>query len=344
MIRFSAVLVVIAVAVLIGGVATSTLLLVYVAIILSAAALIALAIGVARKRDELFGGPGQRPVGDVMGSAAGQPYLSGQSGGYAAGGQGYTGQSYPGQGYTGQSYSGTVANARVTSAPGRSAPLPSSRSVTETRADLQALPDTPRPGNPADADATRTDLPPVRPDSQPPSGGPLPSRLTGSRPAGADETRLDLSPVLDDKDLNDKVVPSRPLTGGAASGGETSGGGASRAPETRYDLPALGENRGSGAASGLTSGLTSGPASSAPETRSDLPAQPDTQGQHGTSSAPESKPLTDGNQVAIIPGVPRYHAPGCILIRFMDSEDLEMKTLDEAKAAGCTPCTACQSD
>ncbi len=56
MIRFSAGLVVVAIGVLIGGVATSKLSLVYVAIAVSAVALVALAIGVALKRDELFGG------------------------------------------------------------------------------------------------------------------------------------------------------------------------------------------------------------------------------------------------------------------------------------------------
>jgi hypothetical protein len=54
-IRFSAGLVVVAIGVLIGGIATSKLLLVYVAIGLSVAALLALAIGVALKREELFG-------------------------------------------------------------------------------------------------------------------------------------------------------------------------------------------------------------------------------------------------------------------------------------------------
>jgi hypothetical protein len=54
-IRFSAALVVVAIGVLIGGVATSKLTLVYIAIGVSAAALVLLAIGVALKREELFG-------------------------------------------------------------------------------------------------------------------------------------------------------------------------------------------------------------------------------------------------------------------------------------------------
>ena len=69
MIRFSAGLVVVAIGVLIGGVATSKLSLVYVAIAVSAVALVVLAIGVALKRDELFGGgPESAPAGAGAGS------------------------------------------------------------------------------------------------------------------------------------------------------------------------------------------------------------------------------------------------------------------------------------
>ena len=55
MIRFSAALVAVAIGVLIGGIATSKLVLVYIAIAASAVALLALAVGVLLKRDELFG-------------------------------------------------------------------------------------------------------------------------------------------------------------------------------------------------------------------------------------------------------------------------------------------------
>ena len=64
MIRFSAALVAVAIGVLIGGIATSKLLLVYIAIVVSAVALVALAIGVVLKREELFGeGQGLVPAG-----------------------------------------------------------------------------------------------------------------------------------------------------------------------------------------------------------------------------------------------------------------------------------------
>jgi len=72
-IRFSAVLVVVAIGVLIGGIATSKLLLVYVAIGLSAAALVALAIGVVLKREELFSEQGQALAPAAAGAGADEP-------------------------------------------------------------------------------------------------------------------------------------------------------------------------------------------------------------------------------------------------------------------------------
>jgi hypothetical protein len=71
-IRFSAGLVVVAIGVLIGGVATSKLSLVYVAIAVSAVALVVLAIGVALKRNELFGG-GSRACARSGGRGLGNP-------------------------------------------------------------------------------------------------------------------------------------------------------------------------------------------------------------------------------------------------------------------------------
>ena len=48
--------------------------------------------------------------------------------------------------------------------------------------------------------------------------------------------------------------------------------------------------------------------------------------------------------VTVIPGVPRYHDPDCILIRFMDEADIARKSIPEAQAANCTPCAACQPE
>jgi hypothetical protein len=75
-IRFSAALVAVAIGVLIGGVVASELLLVYIAIALSAVALVALAAGVMLKRGELFGeGQGLAPA-----QAGASPGLPGRSG------------------------------------------------------------------------------------------------------------------------------------------------------------------------------------------------------------------------------------------------------------------------
>jgi hypothetical protein len=50
------------------------------------------------------------------------------------------------------------------------------------------------------------------------------------------------------------------------------------------------------------------------------------------------------DEVAVVPGVPRYHRRGCILIRFLSDGDLETTTRREAEAAGSVSCKACQAD
>ena len=49
-------------------------------------------------------------------------------------------------------------------------------------------------------------------------------------------------------------------------------------------------------------------------------------------------------QVTVVPGVPRYHEPNCILIRFMPADDVHRMSVPEAEEAGCTPCRACQPE
>jgi hypothetical protein len=50
------------------------------------------------------------------------------------------------------------------------------------------------------------------------------------------------------------------------------------------------------------------------------------------------------DEVKMVPGVPRYHRRGCILIRFLSDSDLETTPRRAAKAAGSVPCKACQPD
>ncbi|MFZ0753808.1 MAG: hypothetical protein WAN00_08575, partial [Trebonia sp.] len=79
MIRFSAALVAVAVGVLVAGVVTSKLLFVYVAIGVSAAALVVLAIGVVLRRAELFGEPEVSPGPAAAGASAEESRLSSQN-------------------------------------------------------------------------------------------------------------------------------------------------------------------------------------------------------------------------------------------------------------------------
>jgi hypothetical protein len=60
------------------------------------------------------------------------------------------------------------------------------------------------------------------------------------------------------------------------------------------------------------------------------------------ADADGSAPLDE--QVTVVPGVPRYHRRGCILIRFLSDSDLETSTRRAAEAAGLVPCKACQPD
>jgi hypothetical protein len=67
----------------------------------------------------------------------------------------------------------------------------------------------------------------------------------------------------------------------------------------------------------------------------------------GAAAEPEDEPAaasaTDGAAlVAVVRGVPRYHEPDCVLIRFMPEGDLQKVTVAQAKEDGCTPCGACQ--
>jgi hypothetical protein len=64
----------------------------------------------------------------------------------------------------------------------------------------------------------------------------------------------------------------------------------------------------------------------------------------GNADEPSAARRSDSKLVTVIPGVPRYHDPDCILIRFMGEDDIARKSIPEAKAANCTPCAACQPE
>jgi hypothetical protein len=64
----------------------------------------------------------------------------------------------------------------------------------------------------------------------------------------------------------------------------------------------------------------------------------------GDAGPPAEQESGGPKLVTVVPGVPRYHEPGCILIRFMPEGDVQQKSISEAKAAKCTPCAACQPE
>jgi hypothetical protein len=72
------------------------------------------------------------------------------------------------------------------------------------------------------------------------------------------------------------------------------------------------------------------------------PAESRTAADH--EDQPPAGQQNDAKLVTVIPGVPRYHDPDCILIRFMDEDDIARKSIPEARAANCTPCVACQPE
>jgi outer membrane biosynthesis protein TonB len=79
-----------------------------------------------------------------------------------------------------------------------------------------------------------------------------------------------------------------------------------------------------------------------PEPEQALATEPD---EPEEPAPPVAEPPVDlQREVTVVPGVPRYHTPDCLLIRFMGEDDLQKMTLGEARDAGCTPCRACLPD
>ena len=59
-------------------------------------------------------------------------------------------------------------------------------------------------------------------------------------------------------------------------------------------------------------------------------------------SADTAGQVTGPAPVTVLRGVPRYHQPDCVLIRFLPEDDIQRLPVAQAKADGCTPCAACQ--
>jgi hypothetical protein len=60
--------------------------------------------------------------------------------------------------------------------------------------------------------------------------------------------------------------------------------------------------------------------------------------------AESGPPAGADDLVTVIPGVPRFHQPDCVLIRFMPDGDTQKMPVAQAEEAGCTPCAACHPE
>jgi hypothetical protein len=366
-IRFSAALVVVAVGVLVGGIAASSLLLVYVAIGLSVVALLTLALGVALKREEIFGEQGQSAlVGQGANASFGQEHPGSAASAERSAAPGK--QDAFGQQATAFGQAAWAAAPDMHSGqPGVPWPPPAAPATPgpkiPPRREQFASP-APQPAAQPGADVAQTRL-----DTALTPMGPAKTRadLTEAK-AGPSETKADTAPARPAA-LNwfERIAPARPAAGDiktedadAADPPADEAAAAKDAGETTVEDAATvtaGDEEEAATASTNAAADTvventvventvvepSAAGSDAePEAKDGAPAAP--------AEAADSSP--DGDQegpsgqreVTVVPGVPRYHDANCILIRFMGDDDLQKMTLDEAAKAACTPCRACMPE
>ena len=126
------------------------------------------------------------------------------------------------------------------------------------------------------------------------------------------------------------------VAGDTAAGQPAEVGGGDEQREASADEPADRAEQGRAAAPRPGDGAPSGADRS--DDADDLGQSDGAAGAGAAGSAP-----LDG-EVTVVPGVPRYHRRGCILIRFLSDGDLETTTRPEAESAGLVPCKACQPD
>jgi len=381
-IRFSAVLVVVAIGVLIGGIATSKLLLVYVAIGLSAAALVALAIGVVLKREELFSEQGQALAPAAAGAGADEPLPAGQpsavpnglvdppdtsppAGAVAAFGQAARVAERSGQDRSGSPAFGERGHGQaappVTQAPpggdwsGRTArPTPPRRErPSPAYGDVTGL-RTPAPP----AGSPSVGSPPAAPgwpsspswfDRPSPPAGPdrqeAPAGPDRPRPpAGPDRQEAPAGPGLPDadEDVTAEGAPSEDVMPEDVPP-------AANAPEATVPQATVPQAtvptatvQEAGTVQGAGAAHAGPPAMAEPGPGADAATDGADAEKAGATDAGSSE--GSPKQVKVVQGVPRYHKEDCILIRFMADDDAQKMTVRQATEAGCTPCRACHPD
>jgi len=169
------------------------------------------------------------------------------------------------------------------------------------------------------------DPPSAEPSSAEPSSA-EPSPASESRPPSQDQPSQDQLPPAEDQ----REAEDQPQDSPAAEETQQLPVAASTATDA---APVSSEGREPAAEAAVTPETPEAPEAS------DTPEAPDTP---DTPEAPDSVDLQ--REVTVVPGVPRYHHPHCLLIRFMGEDDLDKMTLGAARQAGCTPCRACLPD
>ena len=346
MIRFSAFLVVVAVGLLVAGVVTSKLLLVYLAIGVSGVALLALGVGAAVKWRELFSKPqAAASEADVQEPASAHtpqaqtpqaqtpqapvPQAQPEHQPAAAGAAAVWGSAVP--------PTGMFPNFRppepgdMQRRPAAFTPHPDLQPAADSRpvTDLQVTRSPSVAGHAPEAAPAA-----VQPASAQPAAAPAPASPEPAVPAPASPEPAVPAPAGPEPSAPAAVSPEpapapapapaavspepAPAPAPAAPGPEPAA--ADPEPTAAYPAPA---------AAGPEPDAAPAAADADPET----PVGPDPQIHQNSQRV-----------VTVVPGVPRYHNASCMLIRFMGESDLETMTLAAARETGLTPCRACLPD
>ena len=322
MIVFSAFLVVVAIGLLIAGVVTSKLWLVYLAIGVSGFSLLALGLGAILRRDQLFGKarPAEpAPPYPVPAQVPGTAAPRGQSGLDAF--------PEPAAAPAGSGWSAGTQSQSVTTRP-PAASFPPAPSFTPAASFSPA---------PASFTPAVASFGPVAsfPEAQPVAPAPAPPATESQPPPETDPLAQALLPP-------DRLEPASHSSPDAqAAAGELS-----------PDEPAAHAAAEPQAADSQAAELQAADSQAAEPQAAEPHQHPQVQQEPERpepASTPDEQAPGPGEvdllrEVTVVPGVPRYHNPPCILIRFMGEEDLNRMPLGEARQGGCTPCRACQPE
>jgi len=373
-IRFSAALVVVAIGVLIGGVAASNLLLVYLAVGMSALALLILAVGVLLRRDELFSGDtgstatgvGQQAVSG--GQDAGPARVPAAASAGTLGGAGTQPGAFAAMGAAAPwnapggapSAPGWAPGAWPPPEPGFPAVPSSGAEMTEAAQTTETGPGAP-PAAPHDRPSVFTPssrrrapmAPPTRADPVVPWADSLPTRIDVGKDASPEPAER-VPGWLADVDDDTLVIPvAEPVR--QAEPTEPADAEITRveriipAEDTRVeteDAAVAGDIDGAPDIDDVD-GADDGDADEAAGAVHEPADAAVAAGPAIVAAGPAvvaAEPEADSRRVTVVPGVPRYHDEDCILVRFLDHGDVEHMSPAAAEKAGCTPCRACHPE